>query len=326
MTTEHEAGASPADRRVATALAGGQGGAGSSTGRGGPAGCDGRPDKRTAAPAGRRGSVAAQDSGDVPATAPDAATDPWPVWARPQLLDAVALAARVRSHAAGTANGTALASELYRGWYSPPFARPAECERPDRPLPGLYRAAHAGSGARILADGLAIVDRHDALGRDGWWRTWGDSWTPTDSRRHSMRLLLSPNPRRLAEFVTVATAALLEVSAAWLLACSTDLRRLNRSGGAVLYVAGLDVLPAGLLGRLTPLLLPIAPPLCLPLSPGAALAQFPDNGGSFGARRCHLVSLALKRPSARIKPLEAIADVFATHGIDPAAPYRAASG
>jgi hypothetical protein len=326
MTTEHDAGASPADRRIATALAGGQGGAGSSTGRGGLAGCDGRPNNRTAAPAGRRGSVAAQDSGDVPVSAPDAATDPWPVWARPQLLDAVSLATRVRNHANATTHGTALASELYRGWYSPPFAGPADCPPPDRPLAGIYRAAHAGSGTRIHAEGLAVVDRHDAVGRDGWWRTWGDWWTPTDSRRQSLRLLLSPNPRRLAEFVTVATAALLELSEAWLLACATDLRRLNRSGSAVLYVAGLDVLPAGLLARLTPLLQPIAPPLCLPLSPGAALAQFPDNGGSFGARRCHLVALALKRPSARTKPLEAIADVFATHGIDPAAPYRAARG
>ncbi len=323
MTTEHHAGASPADRHVATALAGGQGGAGSSTGRGGPAGCDGRPNEWTAAQAGRRGPVAAQDSGDVPVTAPDAATDPWPGWARPQLLAAVSLATHVRNQARGTANGTALAGELYRGWYNPPFAAAARCWRPDRPLAGTYRAAHAGSGTRILADGVAIVDRHDAVGRDGWWRTWGDAWTPSDSRRQSVRLLLSPNPRRLAEFVTEVTAALLQMPAAWLLACTTDARRLNRSSSAVLYIAGLDVLPDELLGRLAPLLQPIAPPLCLPLSPGAALAEFPGNGGSFGARRCHLVALALKRPSARIKPLEAIADVFATHGIDPAAPYRA---
>jgi hypothetical protein len=139
-----------------------------------------------------------------------------------------------------------------------------------------------------------------------------------------VRLFLSPTPGRLAEFVATVTAALLGASTPWLLACTTDPRRLSRSGGAVLYIPDPGALPDGLLPRLGPLLAPIAPPLCLPLLPGAALAEVPGNGGSFGARRCHLVSLALKRPSARIKPLEVMADVFAAHGIDPRAPYRAA--
>jgi hypothetical protein len=323
MTTEHHAGASPADRRVSTVVAGGQDGTGSSPRRGGSSGRDGRPDNRTATPAGRRGSAAAQDSGDVPVPAPDAAVDPWPVWARPQLRAAVTLAAQLGRHH----TNRALATELYRDWYSPAVGRPLETARtagPARPLAGTYRAAHAGSGTRILADGIALVDRLDAVGRDGWWRTWNDAWTPTDSRRHSVRVLLSPGPERLADFVTTVTAALLDAATPWLLACTTDPRRLSRSGSAVLYVPGLDALRAGLLTLLRPMLQPIAPPLCLPLAPGAALAEFPGTGASFGARRCQLIALALQRPAARVAPLEVIADVFAAHGIDPRTPYRAA--
>jgi hypothetical protein len=320
MTTEHHAGASPADRHVSTVLAGGQDGAGSSPWRGGSSGRDGRPDNRTAASAGRRGSAAAQDSGYVPAPAPDAAVDPWPVWARPQLHAAVTVAAQ-RGHRNPQ---RALAAELYRDWYSPAIGRPVETARATRPLAGSYRAAHAGSGVRILADGIALVDRHDAVGRDGWWRTWNDAWTPTDGRRHSVRVLLSPAPERLTDFVSTVTAALLGASIPWLLTCTTDPRRLSRSGSAVLYVPGLDALRAGLLTLLRPMLQPIAPPLCLPLAPGAALAEFPGNGASFGARRCQLIALALQRPAARANPLDVIADIFAAHGIDPRTPYRAA--
>jgi hypothetical protein len=175
---------------------------------------------------------------------------------------------------------------------------------------GTYRAAHAGSGTRILADGIALVDRHDAVGRDGWWRTWGDSWAPIDSRRHCVRVLLSPRPNALAEFVGSVTAAMLDASEPWLLACTTDVRRLSRSGSAVLYVPDADVL--------------LTPPLCLPLASGVALAEYPDNGMSFGEHRCHLVSLGLQLPEARHAPLAAVAEVFSTHGIDPAAPHRAA--
>jgi hypothetical protein len=317
MTTEHDAGPSPAGRHVVTALTGGQNGAGSSSRRGGSSGGDAHPANRTDAPAGRRGSAAAQDSGYEPVSAPDAVADPWPSWARPQLVEAAALAARVDT----PSGGRALAGELYRHWYSP-VRGPVEFSRAGRPLAGIYRTAHAGGGNRILTDGIALVDRNDAVGRDGWWRTWGDSWTPTDSRRHCVRILLSPSPAALADFVGTATAALLPVKAPWLLACTTDPRRLSRSGSAVLYVPDAAVLPVGLLTRLRPLLRPIAPPLCLPLAPGAALAEFPDNGGSFGRQRCHLVSLALQRPDARTRPLAAFAEVFAAHGIDPSAPYR----
>lgn len=319
MTTEHDAGASP-DQHVATVLTGGENGAGSSPWCGGSSASLAAPKHRTAAPLGRRGSAVAQDSGGVPTLAPDAAAGPWPAWARTQLLEAASLAQQVRSRG----DGRALATELYRGWFSPSVGSALEFARSWRPLAGTYRTAHAGSGSRILADGIALVDRHDAVGRDGWWRTWGDSWAPIDSRARCVRVLLSPRPSALAEFVGAVTAALLDAPEPWLLACTTDLRRLSRSGSAVLYVPDAATLPATLLDRLRPLLRPVTPPLCLPLAPGAGLAEDKDSATSFGGHRCHLVALGLQLPAARRAPLRAIADVFASHGIDPATPYRAA--
>jgi HopA1 effector protein family len=275
---------------------------------------------RTAEPAGCRGSVAAPESGGPPGLVPDAGADPWPSWARAQLLDAVAISKSVPGH------GRALATELHRGWFSPPLCRAVEPGRSWRPLVGTYRAAHAGSGTRILADGISLVDRHDAVGRDGWWRTWGHSWAPIVSRRECVRILLSPRPNLLAEFVGTVTAAMLDASELWLLACTTDVRRLSRSGSAVLYVPNADALPSTLLGLLAPVLTPVSPPLCLPLAGGVALAEYPDNGMNFGEHRCRLVSLGLQRPEARRAPLQAVAEVFGMHGIEPAAPYRTARG
>lgn len=322
MTTEHEAEVSTADRHVATVLAGGQNGRGISPWRGGSSGSDAAPGSGTAAPAGRRGSAVAPDSGGGPVPAADAPADPWPVWARPQLLEAVSVMEQVRARA----RGRALATELYRGWYNPVVGRPADVSRAGRALAGTYRRAHAGSGSRVLADGIAVLDRRDAIGRDGWWRTWGDSWSPITSRQRCVRVLMSPRPSALAEFVGTVTAALLAGQEQWLLACTIDPRRLRRSGGAVLYVADLTAVPGDLLDRLRPLLRPAGPPLCLPLVPGAAMLEYPDNGMSFGRHRCHLVALGLQRPDARLAPLQAVADVFASHGIDPTAPYRTATG
>ena len=318
MTIDERAGQPAADRGHVSVLTGGQNTGGSPPRHGCPAGRDGVPGGLAAVPAGRRGSDAEQDSGAGSVPEPAAAADPWPAWASPQLLEAVS----VKKHAATHSRGRALATELYRRWYSPVVGASIEPGRPWRPLAGVYRAAPAGSGSRILADGIALVDRHDAVGRDGWWRTWGDSWAPIDSRRHCVRVLLSPRPSVLAEFVGAVTAALLDASEPWLLACTTDPGRLSRTGSAVLCVPGEAALPAALLNRLRPLLRPATPPLCLPLAPGAALAQYPDSAMSFGAHRCHLVALGLALPAARREPLLAIADVFASHGIDPAAPYR----
>jgi hypothetical protein len=91
----------------------------------------------------------------------------------------------------------------------------------------------------------------------------------------------------------------------------------------VLDVPSLAALPTGLLDALDPLLHPVAPPLCLPVRGGVGLAEYPDNGMTFGEHRCHLVALALRHPSSDGNPLSSIAAVFRAHGIDPARPHAA---
>jgi hypothetical protein len=240
-----------------------------------------------------------------------AAAGPWPDWARVQLGQAITLAA-------DAPDDLGLARLLYREWFSPHVPGPALLERP---LVGVYRAAHAGSRRRRHDAGVSVVDRFDLLGPDGWWRTWGHAWTPPRSRRGSVRLMLTPRVEHLGDLVATITAALLPTELAWSLGCATRARRLRRYGAAVLDVPSLATLPPGLLNALHPYLQPVAPPLCLPVRPGVGLAEYPENGMTFGEHRCHLVALALRHPVSDADPLRSIAAVFTAHGIDPGRPH-----
>jgi len=237
----------------------------------------------------------------------------WAAWAVPQLNAAVTLA--------GTAaDRMSVANLLYRNWFTlelPGASRPA----PNVPLAGLYRAAHAGSRTRVQRGSLSVVARQDVLRAGGWWRTWGEYWTPLD-RRESVRLLLTPRAESLTDFVATVTGRLLAMDIPWSLACATDPRRITRSGCAVLDLPSADLAPAGLLTDLQPLLLPVTPPLSLPVAPGIGAAEYPDNGMTFGEHRCHLVALGLRRGRRSRDPLSSIATVFSAYGIDPAEPYR----
>ena len=112
-------------------------------------------------------------------------TPMWPEWARPQLERAVAVAA-------ATPAGTSVAAYLYREWFAPTVT---ELRRPHRPLAGTYRSAHAGSATRVEADGISTVVRHDVIGADGWWRTWGQAWTPPRTRPAVGAAALLPRQR-----------------------------------------------------------------------------------------------------------------------------------
>jgi hypothetical protein len=232
--------------------------------------------------------------------------DRWPGWARPQLRAAVELAA-------STTPGRTLAAELYERWFSAAVAPP---QLPAGPLVGAYRAAHASTQV-THRDGVAVLDRHDRAGADGWWRTWNTWWRP---RHGDARVLLSPEAGRAPDLVGLVTARLREVP--YLLACPSEPARLASSGAAVLHLARPQSLTPTLRAELAPLLRPDSPPLCLPVGPGIALAQHPDNGMSFGEHRCHLVALAFEVASGEATTLDAIAQVFAAHGVDPSAPYR----
>jgi hypothetical protein len=242
------------------------------------------------------------------------AAGPWPEWAVPQLTAAVGLATTA-------ADRTSVAALLYRNWFNPvagdTWGLPAWT-----PLAGLYRAAHAGSGSRVQRGTLSVVARQDVLRTNGWWRTWGEYGIPPRGRRGSVRLMLTPRPDCLTDFVRTVTDRMLAGRTPWSLACATDPWRIARTGCAVLDLPSLDDVPSDLLTKLQPLLRPAAPPLCLPLAPGVGLAEYPDNGMTFGEHRCHLVALGLRHRRRSRDPLSTIASVFSTYGIDPAAPHR----
>lgn len=232
--------------------------------------------------------------------------DRWPAWARSQLLDAVALASAVPS-------GRLLARDLYERWFSGGVASAL----PARPLVGEYRRAHAAVAASVV-DGVAVLDRQDKIGRDGWWRTWNTTWRP---QHDDPRVLLSPHTDAAGALVGMLTRALRDVP--YLLAGPTDAARLARSGAIVVYLPRRAALRPALADVLGPLLRNDTPPLCLPVAPGVALAQYPDNGMTFGEHRCHLVAMALGRAD-RGEALTAIADEFSANGVDPSAPHRTA--
>lgn len=242
------------------------------------------------------------------------AAGPWPDWAVPQLTAAVSLAATATER-------TSVAALLYRNWFNP-VAGDTRGLPARTPLAGVYRDAHAGSAVKVQRGGVSVVGRQDVLRANGWWRTWGEQWTPPCGRRGSVRLVLTPRPDRLAEFVTTVTDRLLSGRTPWSLACSTDPRRIARTGSAVLDLPDLDDVPSGLLADLQPLLRPTTPPLCLPVAVGVGAAEYPDNGMTFGEHRCRLVALGLRHRTRARDPLSTIARVFSSYGIDPAAPHR----
>jgi hypothetical protein len=242
------------------------------------------------------------------------AAGPWPTWARAQLDAAAAIAE-------SASDRMSVAGLLYREWFNP-VAGDVDGLPAHRPLAGLYRAAHAGSATRVRSGGVSVVGRHDVIRAGGWWRTWGEDWMPPRSRPGSVRLMLTPHPERLDEFVATVTGRLIDTRGPWSLACAIDPRRIARIGCAVLDLPSLDAMPADLLDDMTPLLRPVAPPLCLPLAAGVGAAEYPENGMTFGEHRCHLVALALRHPSSASNPLRAVAAVFAAHGLDPAQPHR----
>lgn len=236
--------------------------------------------------------------------------DQWPQWAREQLQAAVALAASARAE-------RVLAAELYERWFT--GAVPADNGAAARPLVGEYRRAHAGVGITMI-DGQPVLDRNDRIGHDGWWRTWNTAWRP---RTATPRVLLSPHAESVAALVGELTSRLRDVP--YVLAGPTDSSRLAGSGAVVLHLPRLATLTPDLADALSPLLRADTPPLCLPIASGIAVAQYPDNGMTFGEHRCHLVAMALRSAGAAAA-LSAIAEVFSAHGVDPAQPYKTAGG
>ncbi|MGN6605571.1 MAG: T3SS effector HopA1 family protein [Jatrophihabitans sp.] len=266
-----------------------------------------------AAPVDSHGGRATGPWATLSVGAPSNHPTPWPAWAAGQVHHAVALLAEAGHDAHGRRHTAAV---LYDEWFAPIITDDLPLVRP---LTGVYRLAHAGAASRRTAPDGVTVRRHDAIASDGWWRTWGERWCPPRHRRDWLRLLLSPHPHAAPAVVHEVTATLLDAEHPWVLGAATDARRLRRSGSIVLDLPHAGALPADLLVRLEPLLLPVTPPLSRPLALGVGLAETPDNGMTFGEHRCHLLALALREPGP---VLHELARLFVQQGLDPARPWR----
>ena len=164
------------------------------------------------------------------------------------------------------------------------------------------------------------------------WRSWGPLWTDDRPCRGAdlVRLHLACAPRTSLHAVALVDARAQEWDQPWLLTSRALHQAVPGPDATVLYlpVAALQELHdplRSLLEELQPFLAVGAPALTLRIARGAALAQNPADGRSFGAHRCSLIAgsvLAhLEQPHRQVvhRTLEAFRDAQ----VDPRRPYRA---
>ncbi len=164
------------------------------------------------------------------------------------------------------------------------------------------------------------------------WRTWGRLWTEDRPCRGSdlVRLYLSCAPHTSLHAVAAVTAAAQHWDHPWLLTSRALQQPVPAPDATVLYlpVDALDELRGPvqeLLTELKPFLASAVPALTLEIARGAALAQNPVDGRSYGVHRCSVVAatvLANRQHHHR----EVIARTFTAlreAGVDPQRPYRA---
>jgi hypothetical protein len=204
----------------------------------------------------------------------------------------------------------------------------------------LYR--HGFLGRRPLTSVSAQVpqqrrpqqaaDRTAACGSTQAWRTWGRLWTEDRTCRGSdlVRLYLSCAPHTSLHAVAAVTAAARDWDHPWLLTSRALHQPVPGPDATVLYlpVDALDELRAPvqeLLEELKPFLASTVPALTLEIARGAALAQNPADGRSYGVHRCSLVAATViaNRTHHHREVIERTFAALRDAGIDPQRPYRA---
>lgn len=172
----------------------------------------------------------------------------------------------------------------------------------------------------------------DRRGSAGPWRSWGRLWTEDRTCRGAdlVRLHLACAPHTSLHAVAVVTARATAWEHPWLLTSRALNQPLPGPDATVLYlpVAALDELRGpvtALLDELQPFLASGAPALTLRIARGAALAQNPADGRSFGEHRCSLIASSvlanLDQPHREV--VHRTLESFRTAHVDPYRPYRA---
>ncbi len=164
------------------------------------------------------------------------------------------------------------------------------------------------------------------------WRTWGRLWTEDRPCRGSdlVRLYLSCAPHTSLHAVAAVTAAARDWNHPWLLTSKALHQAVPGPDATVLYlpVAALDELRAPveeMLEELKPFLASSVPALTLEIARGAALAQNPADGRSYGVHRCSLVAATVpaNRAHHHREVIERTFSALRDAGVDPQHPYRA---
>ena len=193
----------------------------------------------------------------------------------------------------------------------------------------FVNVTHPGTPLRAGA-ALAISRRRDVLNSDGWWVT--SASTGSAPERDLVRVYWNCPVTAAPSLVGALTELLEESGEPYTLKCPAAAQLFDRVDACVLYV-GIEswmMMRRALRDvhdRLAHRLRPAVPPLTLAMGPGAALAEDPANGQSFGQNRVHAVADGLLTAASRgivddAGVLEVVADRLLANGVDPVRPYQ----
>jgi hypothetical protein len=210
---------------------------------------------------------------------------------------------------------------LYRHWFL--GRRPLASVPQQRRSPSLAtdRASVVTASAPSAGSGCAQP-----------WRTWGRLWTEDRPCRGSdlVRLYLSCAPHTSLHAVAAVTAAARDWDHPWLLTSRALHQPVPGPDATVLYlpVDALDELRQPveeMLVELKPFLASTVPALTLEVARGAALAQNPADGRSYGVHRCSVVAATVlaNRSHHHREVIELTFSALRDAGVDPQHPYRA---
>jgi hypothetical protein len=206
-------------------------------------------------------------------------------------------------------------------------------ERPRALLAGDY--CHLSSSERSglaprVGEQLLVVRRQDAPPAEGWWRTWGGGWRPSEPPEALTRLYFSVERARVLELIGRLTATLQELATPWLLKAAAEPAALGRPDAVVVYLRSSDLGDAPesaplidtLASSANGLVRDVRPALTYSIGCGVALAEDPADGQSFGERLSVLVAGALIASRASGEdPHQVLVAALRAAGLDPVRPH-----
>jgi hypothetical protein len=208
-----------------------------------------------------------------------------------------------------------------------------EGERPRALLAGDYchpSASQRGGLAPQVGEQLLVVRRQDAPPAEGWWRTWGGGWRPSEPPELLTRLYFSVERAQVLELIGRLTATLQELATSWLLKAAAEPAALCRPDAIVVYLQSSDLgdapESAPLIDTLATcangLVRDVRPALTHSIRRGVALAEDPADGQSFGERLSALVAGALTETRGTGEDShQVLVAALRAAGLDPVRPH-----